>query len=509
MRNKIYIKILLIIILGLGIFGLWKFYRYLEREKSYEIKYQEAKSYFLGEGKERDCEKTVEILKELLDADVAEAYTLMACVHYMVPGHIDYSKAINYLEKSVKKGDIFALIDLAYGYVAVQGTDRQKVEKAHEYINEALKHNRNKALVLLSYMYGFGIAVPKDLKEALRLAERAEELDMPYAKRYVCIFSYLLRHESDEYGKKAFTKALELRGNRDYVISYILSNLCIEGKVTPRDLNAGLYFLQMSIIDGYTSGLSELENMVSLGNSYASYCLGLVYYMGSKDIPEDNKKAYSLFEEASNKGVSEATYMLGVMHVLGEGKDEEAKVLEYARKSYESGYIPAKFLNILVEKRYIKGEADEKEILRKSHECIKELEEKIRNLDEKNTNIKGDLNLTLKRICMTLGVMYIYEFDGRHGTTEGIKCLKRSQTFVASRKLLMSSYMEGLPAEERNPEEAYYWYLKIRNENNINIEFTEEEKKLIKEMKEQLGEAGMKRVLERYSKEQESEENKD
>ena len=83
--------------------------------------------------------------------------------------------------------------------------------------------------------------------------------------------------------------------------------------------------------------LTKLKILTEQGNAEAQYRLGLMYDMG-KDVDQDYKKAFELYEKSAQQGLASSQSKLGSMYRYGKGVEiNHAKATEWYWKAYEQG----------------------------------------------------------------------------------------------------------------------------------------------------------------------------
>lgn len=77
-----------------------------------------------------------------------------------------------------------------------------------------------------------------------------------------------------------------------------------------------------------TSFIEELKISAEENNEHAQLILGFFCFYGESSIPQDYKEAKKWFQRASEQGVSEATNMLAIMYLKGQGVAPDQKKAE-------------------------------------------------------------------------------------------------------------------------------------------------------------------------------------
>ena len=87
-------------------------------------------------------------------------------------------------------------------------------------------------------------------------------------------------------------------------------------QVTAQDYYKGLGAYES---EDFEVALKELKPLAEQGNVRAQELVGLMYYLGKGNIPEDTAEAYKWFLLAAKQGNNFAQLNLGIMHFWGEG----------------------------------------------------------------------------------------------------------------------------------------------------------------------------------------------
>lgn len=112
----------------------------------------------------------------------------------------------------------------------------------------------------------------------------------------------------------------------NHPIKYIISNKIsmYQKNITP--IIQSLLLATMLSSNLITSACSaEYSNTPILSNQSTPteiYKLGLAYYEGDS-VPEDDDKAFELFQKAANQGYAPAKHYLGIMYYEGSGVEQD------------------------------------------------------------------------------------------------------------------------------------------------------------------------------------------
>lgn len=182
----------------------------------------------------------------------------------------------------------------------------QDVNKAIEYFKRSAELDDPVALYWLGYSLIHGQDMEKDVKQGVQLVNRACQLGHPQAFYYM----YLLYSEGQEvpkneqFANEMFQAALEANSSD---AKYDLADRCLRGTHGERKDARRAFTLY--------------EEAGKLGNGYALFCLGSMYYHGI-GTGVDYRKAHERYSQAVGCGVKEAFVPLARMTIKGEGVDK-------------------------------------------------------------------------------------------------------------------------------------------------------------------------------------------
>ena len=142
-----------------------------------------------------------------------------------------------------------------------------------------------------------------------------------------------------------------------------------------------------------TISREEMELLIEAaqkGNPRAKFALGVLYLDGNAYISKDVTKALQLLSEASDNDVVEASALLGLLYLTGEGAEQDfAKSCEYLGRAARKGHPSSQYLyavqcvmglgreadidegRIWMNAAAENGDRDAQEFLRKNPEWIK------------------------------------------------------------------------------------------------------------------------------------------
>jgi TPR repeat protein len=92
----------------------------------------------------------------------------------------------------------------------------------------------------------------------------------------------------------------------------------------------------------YSLALSELKPLAEQSDALAQFKLGLLYTMGTIEVPKDAKQAVFWFQKSAKLGNAEAQLWLGMMYAQGNALPQNEKMAAFwIRKSADQGNVEA------------------------------------------------------------------------------------------------------------------------------------------------------------------------
>ncbi|KAI8887438.1 HCP-like protein [Backusella circina FSU 941] len=98
-----------------------------------------------------------------------------------------------------------------------------------------------------------------------------------------------------------------------------------------------LYELGMGVNKDYTVAISNYNRAIELGDSMAKFRMGYNYLHGQIDLPQDIAKAYKLIYESAKSGYAEAEFTLGLMY-----RDNKLPDQVYIRQNFQPHHYDKK-----------------------------------------------------------------------------------------------------------------------------------------------------------------------
>lgn len=279
----------------------------------------------------------------------------------------DFVKAFALMQTEAKKGNGFAMHDLAKMHLSGLGTEKDE-EKAQEWFRktyhvfiakEASEKKKDYFQYRIGKLYAFGYGVEQDYGQAAKWYEKAVSEDNPFAA--YALGSLYRRgqgvEQNDEKAYELYRLAAEYSENPNAYAAYELGRMCRDGVGTAPDQTAsdrwyrqayrGFLSIEQNMADdklyyrlgqmnlngvGTETNLSQakqyFEKAARLDNVNALYGLGKLYLR--KDSEYCNPpKAVDCLAEAAKKGHDYAAYTLGKLFLKGE---DVPKNVDYAMR---------------------------------------------------------------------------------------------------------------------------------------------------------------------------------
>ncbi len=228
--------------------------------------------------------------------------------------------------------------------------------------------------------------------------------------------------------------------------AFLVSGLMLTTTVVRADYAKGVEALQ---VGNYTAAAHELEDVAESGDAKAQYLLGYLHYQG-QGVPQDDTRAFELFQKAADAGHVEAQTFLGFMYDAGRGvaKDKK-KAFELYEASAEEGDITAT-INLGV--MYYKGDGIPKNY-DKAFELLNEIE-----------------HVNSAVLQLYLGNLYFYGYGVRQNISKAVEYYLRAAALgdVSAHYFLGSIFQQGKGAVKAQPAEAlrYYTYAAQKGDRN-------------------------------------------
>ena len=235
-------------------------------------------------------------------------------------------------------------------------------------------------------------------------------------------------YEASKWYRLAFPLVEQRAQQGDAASQFELSKLLLYGIATERDPARAIEWLQKAADLGYAPALADL------GIQY-----GPTPWIGTRHLPPDNERAFSLFTRAAVLGDSSAMYSLGRSYIEGVGvpKDDEAGKLWY-EKAAEAGDLSAQ---AMLGQQYLQG----REVMKNYALAAKWLKLAAQQGDDQSAY---DL---AKLYAMGQGVTQSY--------AEAFSWMRKITNPDLSAVALAWMYREG-KGVEKNPSEASRWQAK-------------------------------------------------
>ena len=94
----------------------------------------------------------------------------------------------------------------------------------------------------------------------------------------------------------------------------------------------------------YTEAVRIALPWAKLGTADAQFLVGMCYYIGNDNFPQDYEKAASWLREAAIRGSASAQYQLGILFTYGHGvAQDEKEAVKWFRKAAEMEDDDAQF----------------------------------------------------------------------------------------------------------------------------------------------------------------------
>lgn len=312
-----------------------------------------ADLYFDGKGVEKDEKKALELLTESGDKGFVKAQIELGHRYENGEGvEQDYGKAFHYYLMAAEQGEQYAEVAVGFLLSRGQGVEKNLLEAA-EWYRKASETGYALAQCFLGIAYFDGEGVEQDYDEAYRLFALASGQGEELAQYYLGL-SYENGYgveKNENLAMSLFLLSAE-KGCCDAQVK--LGDIFYNGgNCSGDDLEKAISWYTKASIEGNAEskyrlsclhlskpekneediarGLELLRSSAEGGYPAAQTSLGYRHYEGHL-VEKDNSLAAKWFLAASEKGISEASAMMGLLFERGHGVPQD---LDKAKEFYE------------------------------------------------------------------------------------------------------------------------------------------------------------------------------
>jgi TPR repeat protein/serine/threonine protein kinase len=230
----------------------------------------------------------------------------------------NYGAARQWLERSVAKGDAYAMFHLGALFGDGSGM-RRDYAKAREWYDKAAASGEPHALTSLGVLYENGRGVPQDYAKAREFYEKAAAFPFAAAINNLGNLYNTGRGVTQDYPKAA--ALFEIAAAMNYgTASNNLGFLYENGRGVPQD---------------YGKARELYERSAARNNGLAMNNLGLLYENG-RGVTQDVAKAREWYEKSAERGNSRGMLHLGILYANGRG------VTQVGRAQRDVGHVQSR-----------------------------------------------------------------------------------------------------------------------------------------------------------------------
>lgn len=308
----------------------------LVEQKNTEAMNELAHRYAIGNGVQKNDEKTAELLKDAVKLGSEKAkYSLAVSYYYGLGVNKDKKIAFDMFKELAEKNENMK-VNYYLGEIYYLGNIVETdYTKAFKYITKALEYNRNDkdAKYYFAMMLYYGDGTEKNTGRAIEIFE---ELYDKFADRLSLLMLVEAYYNIIKNYKKTYeycNKILEnsekyiKTQNEEERIKLILGNLYYFGQYVEQDYKKALSFYQ---------DISDNKGVIS-------YRIGWINYagqIGKKNVEE----SFKYFKKSAEKGYAVGQLMLGQAYLCGEGTEiDEEKAIYWYEKASENGFSLAQY----------------------------------------------------------------------------------------------------------------------------------------------------------------------
>jgi TPR repeat protein len=263
-------------------------------------------------------------------------------------------------EKRKEKTEIQSLFDKGMAYYDkkdfqealkwFQRADEKGHPEAQRYIaliNDAQEEKRKEKTEIQS-LFDKGMAYydKKDLQEALKWFQRADEKGHPEAQRYIALINDAREEKRKEETEtqSLFDKGLEYYNNESYqeALGFFLK-AAKQGDANAQNYAGLIYGEGKGTKKNEIEAVKWFQKAAEQGHKFAQYNLGLQYYTGD-EVEKDYQKALKWFLMAAEQGHPGAQNYVGLIYDAGKGtKKNEIEAIKWFRRAAEQGHKSAQY----------------------------------------------------------------------------------------------------------------------------------------------------------------------
>lgn len=275
------------------------------------------------------------------------------------------SKAMGYFEKGALLKDVSSLTELGRFYLEGESSNPAKAAAYFKQaVDEGVGYGGSKTIpaALLGQLYFEGRGVTKNFDLAVKYLSQpgiGSLAAMPLARLYLEKAS--TSKEASEASGYYLEAAERLKANPELAEAvFLLSQLYLQGKGVPQDLDQAESLLQQAADKGSQaakfelkheevtsdfemddSQLQSLQKAAEEGSPKAQYYLGCLLLEG-KGVKQDSKRGVALLKAAAEGGNVQAAYHLGQLHAEGKGVSKSlSKAFRYFQQGSALGDGPS------------------------------------------------------------------------------------------------------------------------------------------------------------------------
>lgn len=308
----------------------------------------------LGDGIPQDKGEALKLYKSAAEAGDIDALYNLAVTYQTEPMFLDKAEAARLYRIGAEKGDCGCIFNLGYMLDIGDGIEMNK-EEAIKLYNQAASFGSPNAQYNLALIYGTGDGVQQDLKlarEYYSLAADKGHLDACFNLAIMCnkgeggpvdteeglrryLFAAKKGHVNSQYNlaqmynhgipiyKQKAVEWYQAAADQGHCKAmFALAVIHRKGILVPQNLEESDRLYRMAAKQGYPKAQYNLANTLV-----------------RRDSIEDKMKALKLFKRASDRGLRNASYNLGLMYYKGDGVAENnLEALRYFKLAVRRGH---------------------------------------------------------------------------------------------------------------------------------------------------------------------------
>ena len=297
-----------------------------QQQDNAEDLYEQACSYYFGEGVTQNYTKAARLYKLAADQGYAAAqFYLGVCYDRGLGVMQDYAEAVKWYRLAANQGQIDAQFNLGACYKNGIGV-KQDYAEAVKWYKLAASQGYAQAQCNLGYCYENGTGVRQDYAEAVKWYSLAADQGNEVAQNNIGACYAQGTGTRKNYAKAV--KYYKLAAKHGYALAQFNLGTC--------------YYDGTGVRQDYAKAVNWYKLAADQGYARAQFYLGVCYDKGL-GVMQDYAEAVKWYKLAADQGHTPAQYNLGHCYYYGEGvQSNRSEAIRYLQLAEAQGYENAK-----------------------------------------------------------------------------------------------------------------------------------------------------------------------